>query len=217
MRHTLFSMTGLIAALTAAAPACLNTAVLASASDGSQDANADAADVHDLDDHADATGDGPVANVHIDGTIEAMNEGENAQTAAGFETRVTLRIARAGAAIEHAVVTVTGAGVTTTLAQVGGTFVGSLHGYAAGYTLDIAGDGVTAHDIALAGPTFHTFTTPTVGQTVRAGSPLTVTWSPSGAQAATIESDAMPETAIPDTGRYTIPGSILAGEPGQVD
>ncbi len=210
MKFTPFSVAGLLAAFVAA-PACLNPAVLAG-----PDAALDARDGgHDLDDHVSPV-DGSIVNVHIDGTIEAMNEVENAQTAAGFETRFTLRIARDGSPIGHASVVVTGGGVTSTLAQIGGTFVGSLRGYAASYTLDIDGD-VTAHGVALAGPAFHVFTAPTAGQTVATGTPLTVTWSPAGAQAATIESDQMPEVAITDSGSYTIADSFITGEAGRLE
>lgn len=227
MRRLSFRVAGLFAAWSTMVPACLNPAVLASTADAADEARdggrditegSDGGDGHgDLDDHVGPPGDGSATNLHVDGTFEAMNSSDNAQDAAGFETRVTLRIGRVGGPIGDAMVSVTGDGVTTSLAQIGGTFVGSIHGYAASYVLDIAGDGFAARGLALAGPAAHAFSVPTSGQTVRAGAALPVAWAPSGAQAATIETDAMPETAVVDSGGYTVAGSALPGEPGRVD
>jgi hypothetical protein len=69
----------------------------------------------------------------------------------------------------------------------------------------------------LRGLAFHVFTAPGDGDTQLAGMPLTVSWSPSGAQSATIETSRLSEMPIPDTGSYVVPASALTGEPGQLE
>jgi hypothetical protein len=92
--------------------------------------------------------------------------------------------------------------------------VGSLHSYDGSYTLDISGDGIALSGTALVGPAFHVIGAPLDDEVRPANTPLTVTWMPSGAQAATIETSHIPETSIPDTGSYTVPATALPGEVG---
>lgn len=199
--------------------ACLTPAYLASVPDGLADASTDG--VADAMPPVDVPSDQPEhedagTQLRVEGTLAAENEASNAQSAMAFETRVMLHLERQGAVYSNATVTLTGASGTVTLALSGGAFVGSLRGYDANYTLDVVGEGESLH-AALHGPAFHVFTAPQDGETRLADTPMTVSWSPAGAQAATIETTRLSEMPIADTGSYTIPGSALIGEAGQLE
>jgi hypothetical protein len=219
MNHTSSSLIRVLALLGVAATAgCPQTARIASLDAGSDArADADAEPESDAaDGSVDATDSGTV-DLYVEGSFEATNNASDARTAAAFDTRVTLHLMRGGSSIDDAVITVHGATQTATLVRVSGAFVGSLRDYDGSYTLDLTADHVTLTGIPLAGPAFHTFTAPMDGETLVSGTPLDVVWSPSGALGATIATENLPETVIPDTGSYTIPGSALVGEAGHLD
>jgi len=206
----------LFVAFKATSTTCLTPALLARVPDASDDASADIASdgVTPPDDSPDNDA---ATSIRVEGTLAAENEESNAQSAMAFETRVMLHLDRHGTPYTNATVMLTGASGSVTLALSGGAFVGSLRGYDATYTLDIVGEGVSLHGAVLRGPAFHVFTAPSEGDTHVANTALIVRWSPSGAQAATIETAGMSEMPIPDTGSYSVPASALTGEPGQLE
>ncbi|MFO0579940.1 MAG: hypothetical protein U1A78_38705 [Polyangia bacterium] len=156
--------------------------------------------------------------LRIDAEISASESVSNALTESQFRTEVSVRITRMGVGVPGASVVIGAAGAPLTLspANNNGDYRGSLPGYARRYSLDVDAGADNVHGVRLDGPVFHIISAPMQGTLQRAGQPLTVSWSPGGASAATVEAAEMPETATPDNGVFTVAGSFLVADVGKL-
>jgi hypothetical protein len=155
--------------------------------------------------------------LHIEGEIEAQNTSPNADDPSMFETRVSLRIEQQGEEVDSAIVVVHTSHGPVTLTQSGSSFIGTLHEYESTCTFDVEAGGVTLTGVSSTGPEVHHLTMPLVNATHSASDPLTVSWTPSGAQYATIATYHLAETSIPDTGTYTLTPGDLDGDSGRLE
>jgi hypothetical protein len=154
----------------------------------------------------------------IDANIGAEESTNNAQVATQFGTDFTVNVAKAGAPVSGATVTIGSAGGSVTLAETAtpGTYAGTQGGYHQTYALDVVAGADNVRGARLAGPAFHVISSPTEGATYPAGQPITVNWAPGGASEATVETRGMPETTTTDSGTFTVGAAFLAGEAGRV-
>jgi hypothetical protein len=176
--------------------ACVQDAVLARARDG---AGSDAAD--------DGARDGLP---RVEGDIIASVEVESAGLEPSVEVRFSLRVSVEGGALSDASVSVESSLGTVTLSPSDGRFIGAQRGYAQRYALVLRAQG-REWRASLSGPAAHRVEQPAPGQRVRAGAPLAVRWSPSGAAEASVETEQLSETPVADTGSFEVPASALAG------
>src|SRR5713226_2591412 len=84
------------------------------------------------------------------------------------------------------------------------------------FTLNVVRGTDNVQNVVLGGPAVHTITAPVKNATVPANQPLTVRWTvPSQAAQAEVETLNFPNTALPDTGAYVIPGASNPPRPDQ--
>jgi hypothetical protein len=84
------------------------------------------------------------------------------------------------------------------------------------FTLNVVRGTDNVKNVVLGGPAVHTITAPVKNATVPANQPLTVRWTvPSQATQAEVETRNFPNTALPDTGAYVIPGASNPPRPDQ--
>jgi hypothetical protein len=160
---------------------------------------------------------GGSGTLRVEASVSASEAVDNANSSTGFSTGFSVRVYRAGAPLSGARVMVTSPAGMLTLPESSeaGRYRGEQGGYHRTYALavDLGADRL---DAQLVGPPAHAFTSPVARIVHPAGEPLMVAWSPMGAPAASIETREMDDTATPDDGAYTIPGSFLVGRPGEL-
>ena len=162
---------------------------------------------------------GGTGTLTVDANVSAEESTNNAQAATQFGTDFTVNVSKAGAAVSGATVTIGSGGGVVVLAETAtpGTYAGAQGGYHQTYTLSVVAGADDVHGVRLVGPAFHVIASPVEGATHPAGQAITVNWAPGGAPEATVETRSMPETAVDDSGTFTVAASFVAGEPGRLD
>lgn len=149
--------------------------------------------------------------------IEAEQTVDNARDPSRFATSFKVEVTKEGTPLDGAVVSMEMMSGTLRLeAEGAGTYRGQQSGYSPSFSLEVKAGADSLTVARLDGLPAHSFSSP--GELPHpANQPLTVTWAPAGAQAATIETNEMPATTVPDTGTFVVPASYLRARSGEDD
>lgn len=167
-------------------------------------------------------GTGPAASRNNPGTgtntlkvTADIDANDDPAVVGGFVTDYSVSVRDgAGNKVSGATVTISNPSIgTLTLPETGpatGDYLISDNRFPAGdFTLAVVRSTDNVKDVVLGGPGVHTITAPVKNATVPANQPLTVRWTvPSQATQAEVESRDFPNTALPDTGAFVIPGAF---------
>lgn len=129
------------------------------------------------------------------------------------QVRFAMRLSRSGSSATAQVFVESTAG-NVELAERDGQYVGSQSEYAGRYVLRVVADGVEVR-AAFAGPAAHLISQPAARAIVSPNTALSVTWAPSGASEATVETEDFAETPVRDTGAFSVPAAAIVGEMGR--
>lgn len=149
--------------------------------------------------------------------VDSDSDASPATSTSPFVSNFSVRVERTGgAAATDAVVKMRSSqGEVLLTRDNNDRYRGAQNGYLRTYELEVVAGSDSLSGVRLTGPEIHRIDAPTAAQQATRLSPLTVKWSPSGADEAELESDDFDKIVVPDTGSYTIPGASIQGDEGK--
>lgn len=147
----------------------------------------------------------------VGGSARASPRQINARTAANFDTEFSVRVALDNQTVTTGTVTITSAtGKVPLTYRSDGHWTGSGPGYDQVYVLDVVSGPDQLAGVRVDGPDIHVFSHPTEGAMVDATMPLPLAWARQDrASTATLDTENIAPTTIPDTGSYSLaPGGL---------
>jgi hypothetical protein len=153
--------------------------------------------------------------LQIDGNVSASERQSNAATADQFSTDFDVRVTKGGVPVADATVVVRSSCGEVTLTFDAGTnrYAATQGSYCTTYTLDVTAGADRVSGVSVVGPAIHRITAPMDRQTLDPRQSHLVTWTPSGASSARMETRDYSTTGA-DTGSAGIPMARLRSEPG---
>lgn len=150
--------------------------------------------------------------------VRARNLIANADDPNDFATELEVRVERAGQPVSGAMVLVTSDAGEVVLVEGGesGRYAGAQNGYAERFVLDVIAGDDELTGARVDGPALHVITGPAPGAQVPGGVAVEVTWdADDAAESTSIDTHAMDQVAIEDTGAFTIPADGLDHDDGK--
>jgi hypothetical protein len=148
--------------------------------------------------------------LEVEASVAASPSRANAAANSEFVAEFSVRVSRDARAVIHGSVTITTATGKIPLTYELGRWRGTAPIYDEVYALDIASGADRVDAVRIDGPDVHTFSEPSVGQTIATNMPLIVKWNRSDqADSAALRTQLTDWIEIPDEGSYSLgPGAF---------